>query len=281
MALIKCPECGRDISDRAAACIHCGCPLPAATPASAPAPSAPRSLSVNFNAALYGPENGKTSQTIYVTELGRNVEFSIDNSTKVGDTYKITLREGSKYEYILFTAVSVSNIPNASSVAASSSAPTAAPVRTTPSASAPVRTSPSASAPSNQKAVTLMKSYNPNWIVNYVHSRRFFTIMFLCFGLVGKLAADGDMEMAFTGLAVTAPLWLSSLLARIFYPMHHVKKYIRKHGLEDAIRNDGGYMNVAISAYNAMPGKKMLNYIRDLNPAAAKTIEQQLASKKK
>lgn len=27
MALIKCPECGKEISDRAASCIHCGCPL--------------------------------------------------------------------------------------------------------------------------------------------------------------------------------------------------------------------------------------------------------------
>lgn len=27
MALIKCPECGKEISDQAPACIHCGCPL--------------------------------------------------------------------------------------------------------------------------------------------------------------------------------------------------------------------------------------------------------------
>lgn len=27
MALIKCPECGGNVSDKAAACIHCGCPL--------------------------------------------------------------------------------------------------------------------------------------------------------------------------------------------------------------------------------------------------------------
>lgn len=27
MALIKCPECGKDVSDKANACIHCGCPL--------------------------------------------------------------------------------------------------------------------------------------------------------------------------------------------------------------------------------------------------------------
>lgn len=27
MALIKCPECGKEISDKASACIHCGCPI--------------------------------------------------------------------------------------------------------------------------------------------------------------------------------------------------------------------------------------------------------------
>ena len=27
MALIKCPECGKDVSDKAAICIHCGYPL--------------------------------------------------------------------------------------------------------------------------------------------------------------------------------------------------------------------------------------------------------------
>ena len=26
MALIKCPECGKEISDKAAACPNCGCP---------------------------------------------------------------------------------------------------------------------------------------------------------------------------------------------------------------------------------------------------------------
>lgn len=27
MALVKCPKCGKEISDRASSCIHCGCPL--------------------------------------------------------------------------------------------------------------------------------------------------------------------------------------------------------------------------------------------------------------
>lgn len=33
MALIKCIECSREISDKAAACPHCGCPAPAPEPA--------------------------------------------------------------------------------------------------------------------------------------------------------------------------------------------------------------------------------------------------------
>ena len=31
MALIKCPECGKDVSSKAPACIHCGCPLDSQT----------------------------------------------------------------------------------------------------------------------------------------------------------------------------------------------------------------------------------------------------------
>ncbi|MBD9105818.1 zinc-ribbon domain-containing protein [bacterium] len=27
MAFVKCPECGKEISDKAAQCIHCGCPI--------------------------------------------------------------------------------------------------------------------------------------------------------------------------------------------------------------------------------------------------------------
>ena len=28
MSLIKCSECGKEISDKATACVHCGCPVP-------------------------------------------------------------------------------------------------------------------------------------------------------------------------------------------------------------------------------------------------------------
>ena len=36
MALIKCPECGKEVSNRASACIHCGCPLDEQPVASTP-----------------------------------------------------------------------------------------------------------------------------------------------------------------------------------------------------------------------------------------------------
>lgn len=39
MALIQCSECGKQVSERAAACPHCGAPLAAATAPSPPQPS--------------------------------------------------------------------------------------------------------------------------------------------------------------------------------------------------------------------------------------------------
>lgn len=39
MALIKCGECGREVSDKAAACVGCGAPLGAAVAAPSPAAS--------------------------------------------------------------------------------------------------------------------------------------------------------------------------------------------------------------------------------------------------
>lgn len=41
MALMKCPDCGRDVSSRAAACPHCGCPASDYIPHPAAAPAMP------------------------------------------------------------------------------------------------------------------------------------------------------------------------------------------------------------------------------------------------
>ena len=262
MALIKCSECGREVSDKAAACIHCGCPI---TPAAAPVntPAAPRHLTMDFHAVLSGAAGESTNQSVFVEELGRKVEFPLPNDIKAGDTYKVNLQEGSAYDHILFTVASVYQVPKATTSGVSAPAPAAA-----------------ASGPSGADAVAILKRYDPNWFVQYVRSRRYYTIIFLCIGLCVKFAMDGSEEYIPLGIAVTAPLWVPSVLGHMFYPMYHIKKYLRKHNLVDAIRNDSGYMNVAIVAYNANPCKKMLSYIRSLNPAAAQRIEQQLAAKK-
>ena len=41
MSIIKCPECGKDISDKAAACIYCGYPINKVAESELPESSAP------------------------------------------------------------------------------------------------------------------------------------------------------------------------------------------------------------------------------------------------
>ena len=55
MALIRCPECGKEVSDQAAACIHCGYPLRAA------------SLPARYALILAdpGPDLGKTAAILH------------------------------------------------------------------------------------------------------------------------------------------------------------------------------------------------------------------------
>ena len=55
MALISCPECGKQISDQAPACIHCGYPLPK-QPTAPAAPPSPARFSVVLTACPDGPE---------------------------------------------------------------------------------------------------------------------------------------------------------------------------------------------------------------------------------
>ena len=38
IALIKCPECGKEVSDKASACIHCGFPLSTTSQSTNPQP---------------------------------------------------------------------------------------------------------------------------------------------------------------------------------------------------------------------------------------------------
>ena len=131
MALIKCSECGKEISDKAAACVHCGCPVSVSTPKS----SEPidfqktfgeffndstrfvkeRGITVDFDANVSGTEKGSTPHSIFLKELGRAIEFSVPNNIQVGQAIRVQLKDDANYNFVCFNVVSVSKAATASS----------------------------------------------------------------------------------------------------------------------------------------------------------------------
>ena len=93
MALISCPECGKQISDQAPACIHCR--LPSAQAAHSPGRSpSPDRFSVVLTACPDGPETQSKVVELLMAELGisrAEAEAYVDNCTVVPS---IVLREG-------------------------------------------------------------------------------------------------------------------------------------------------------------------------------------------
>lgn len=86
MALIKCPECGREISDKAKSCIHCGCPLSDIVTSGVVRIKMPNNivegLLVLFSsrrAAVVGPQD----KILWEGKHGENASFTIDAPTKV------------------------------------------------------------------------------------------------------------------------------------------------------------------------------------------------------
>ena len=92
MALIPCPECGKEISDQAPACIHCGYPLPPKGPELLP-PDEPNRFSVVLTSPPHYPENRKRTIRALIDQLGiskTEAEAYMDN-TKLGP---VLLRSG-------------------------------------------------------------------------------------------------------------------------------------------------------------------------------------------
>lgn len=115
MALIKCVECGREISDKAVACIHCGCPISvskqaSSTPAAANGQTGGSAANANvselvsqlFGAAnqsiptvtieakLTGPQTASTVVSVYVPEFNQTVRVNIPNSITEGQSLMIS-----------------------------------------------------------------------------------------------------------------------------------------------------------------------------------------------
>ena len=86
MALIKCPDCGKDVSDKAKACIHCGCPLEDMEP------SGPVRIKIpnNVVTGLVGLFSDRSAtiidgkgKTLWTGQHGENAKFEIDEPTKI------------------------------------------------------------------------------------------------------------------------------------------------------------------------------------------------------
>ena len=105
MALIQCPECGSKVSDKAASCIHCGCPLAGLNPGG--------SVSVAVNGPgmvkmyIFDMETGKE---LWCGRTGEVARFDVKKETEISVIgsmernhpergAKATVRGGRKYEY--------------------------------------------------------------------------------------------------------------------------------------------------------------------------------------
>lgn len=162
MSLIKCSECGREISDKATACIHCGCPISASKPTTFAGLKVEQTgnhtlnelfgnnssvqftkenyIKVEFQAVLSGSEADSSKQSVFVKDLGRNVEFTVSNSIKVGQSIRVRIQT-EQYSYILFVVASI--------------------------AKKEIKQTAAINAASNQEAITLLKNYKPNLLVRF------------------------------------------------------------------------------------------------------------------
>lgn len=188
MALIKCSECGKEISDKAAACVNCGCPVSASV--------------------------AKATQASGIDPLIQELfEFGSKKTSAASE------------------------------------------------------------------AIGAIKAYKPNQFVQFLHSRRFWTLAFLYVGAVVYLLIEDGLYMASAGAAGMAPFFVPLIIARFIYPFHHVKKYFESRGVDIVLRRESD-INLAIAAYNAMPSQKMVNYIKSLNAPLYQELEKMIAAKK-
>ncbi len=126
-----------------------------------------------------------------------------------------------------------------------------------------------------QIAIAKIQQYKANSFIQFLSSRRFYTIILVYIVAVGYSLFEFDLYMACAVLVGLAPFFVPLIIAKFVYPLHHFKKFLRTNNIEEAIHNDSGAMEVAISAYNMLPKKKTLAYIEQLNKDAAYVIQEQ------
>ena len=86
MALIKCPECGKEISDKAKVCINCGCPLEEVSTTGIVRIKMPNNI-VEGLVGLFSSRRAvvqdKTGKILWEGKHGENASFSVDGPTSI------------------------------------------------------------------------------------------------------------------------------------------------------------------------------------------------------
>ena len=86
MALIKCPECGKEISDKAKACPNCGCPLEDVITYGVVRIKMPNNV-VDGLVGLFSSRNAtvtdKRGNVLWEGKHGENASFTIDGATEI------------------------------------------------------------------------------------------------------------------------------------------------------------------------------------------------------
>ena len=86
MALIKCPECGKEISDKAAACPSCGCPIAEMVKSGVVRVKMPNNI-VEGWVGLFSSRNAfivdDKGNTLWKGKHGENASFTIKEPTHI------------------------------------------------------------------------------------------------------------------------------------------------------------------------------------------------------
>ena len=107
MALIKCPECGKEVSDRAANCIHCGFPLSSLRTdgevmikISSKLQGRCKVYDINSRKVLWEGTTGEVAvfSINEPTWVGVAWGHSVDRMDKVPDACRATVKAGEKWE---------------------------------------------------------------------------------------------------------------------------------------------------------------------------------------
>lgn len=78
MALIKCPECGKEVSDKAKVCINCGCPIQELNPAGTV------SILIGGTAIVkMYVINLKTGEELWCGRCGQVAKFDVNEETEI------------------------------------------------------------------------------------------------------------------------------------------------------------------------------------------------------